>query len=1389
MPIAENAYQIGSFSEVLDWPIIGLHAALTPDGRVLTFGTDQNGQQSGLHIYDVWDPVTNTHTTLSHTTNADLFCAVAAIIPETGEILIAGGDARPAGGYNSGISDVTIFDYRDLSLEHSPTGPMQFARWYGTSVTTETGQIVLIGGRDGSPADNVQYSPYVEIYTPGFGFRTLTGAYIDTFNITSLYPRSWMTSNGDIWTTSDGTGLVYSINLDGHGSVTEVGAMPTAISWSIPSVMYAPDRVLLIGNDGSAWIMDMSGPAPVYERTDDVGPGRIWANLTVLPDGRIMCSGGSAVDLELIGVQTLVRIWDPRTGEWTDEASAAVPRLYHSTAILLPDGTVLTQAGGAPGPLANLNAEIFSPEYLYDEGGILAPRPVIEAAPDRLDVGQDFTLTVSGAEPVVTLALMKFGSVTHSFDTSSQRIELAFTVNPDGTLNVDLPDNAHILTPGSWMLFALDASGTPSIAATIAINRSVDYSLPTVVPFEDGIDFSTNGASAYDGYDDSFTLTPNAQLKAGSVLSDVRLDMTQAFSITFQINVGASDAGSDGLAFVLHNDARGADALGSAGSGMGVLGIQNGLAIEFDTFFNEAQQNELANDHTNFVDTDSEAALSTAYDLGNIEDGNWHNVQVTWTGTTLSYSIDGVTIGSLTQDLVANYFGGSNFAYFGFTAGTGGGFAQQQVRLMALDGVLEGGATLNVDRGGVSIAPVIVANGDASYDAASNTYTLSPDAPEQHGSIMTQNRIDLTQSFDLEFRFNVGNKDAAGADGFAIVLHNDPLGSNALGGMGGATGALNINNGLALQFDTHQAGATPADVSNDFLKVIDTDSEVLAQPSINLGNIEDGAWHTVTLSWNGVTLTYAVDGVQIGTLTQDIVADYLAGSQYAYLGLTAATGGQSELTQVRIDRLDATAEDGSALSFSSVIEPNTVSVAVDDTYTIASGGTLVIDAQRGVLANDYDPDGDVIQIRYKPTSEHSDVPLAPRHGTVTMNLDGSFTYVADAGFVGTDSFIYYMGDSRSCCHAQVTINVTGAGAQPVVLVANGNASATAQDFTYTVTPDAELQRGSVMSQQRISLDSAFQIAFDINLGTRDSGADGMAFVLHNDAAGANALGGLGGAMGAMNIANGLAIQFDTYQNEGDPNDIANDHTSFVDTDAETDLSPVVDLGNLEDGAWHSVVVTWDGTTLSYTVDGVLAGTLTGDLAAEYFGGSDNVYFGVTGATGGLFNQTQVTFTSLNATSEFGTELALEGAGGATTYNQLIGDAQDNIIVGTGLRDNIEGNGGEDDLNGGAGNDTISGGTGNDTMAGGAGNDTFIYRPGFGYDTITDFGDGLAGNIDLIDFSAFGFTSANEVIKATYGTERGVGGDTVFDFGNGDVLVVTGTAAGYVTNLTANDFII
>src|SRR5262249_11174062 len=103
------------------------------------------------------------------------------------------------------------------------------------------------------------------------------------------------------------------------------------------------------------------------------------------------------------------------------------------------------------------------------------------------------------------------------------------------------------------------------------------------------------------------------------------------------------------------------------------------------------------------------------------------------------------------------------------------------------------GQVVGFGTGGTGQEPTFTVNGSA-VNTATHVYTVTPNAQLQHGSVMSDVRVDLTKTFDFTFDINVGNSDN-GADGMGFVLHNDPLGRQALGDNGGSLGMLGINNG------------------------------------------------------------------------------------------------------------------------------------------------------------------------------------------------------------------------------------------------------------------------------------------------------------------------------------------------------------------------------------------------------------------------------------------------------------------------------------------------------------------------------------------------------------------------------------------------------------------
>src|SRR5262249_16195501 len=315
--------------------------------------------------------------------------------------------------------------------------------------------------------------------------------------------------------------------------------------------------------------------------------------------------------------------------------------------------------------------------------------------------------------------------------------------------------------------------------------------------------------------------------------------------------------------------------------------------------------------------------------------------------------------------------------------------------------------------------PTFTVNGNA-INTATHAYTVTPNASLQHGSVVSDVRVDLSKTFDITFDFNVGNNDN-GADGLAFVLHNDPLGDQALGGLGGNLGMFGIKNGVGIEFDTYDNTEAPNDITNDHTNFDNTGVQYNAtnaalSPVKDLGNIEDGQWHQVHVISDGQSISYTFDGVQMSSLSLASAKSYLT-SQYAYFGFTGGTGGgPSEQEQVRLDKLDANVEGGEQIHLDRAnllpgpLRPNKDPIAVNDAYTINKNGVLTVSAAAGVLANDYDPDGDPLRICPESRIVGHALLLAPTNGAVTMNADGSFTYTPNTGFAGVDSFYYCAED-------------------------------------------------------------------------------------------------------------------------------------------------------------------------------------------------------------------------------------------------------------------------------------------------------------------------------------------------------------------------------------------
>jgi galactose oxidase len=166
-------------------------------------------------------------------------------------------------------------------------------------------------------------------------------------------------------------------------------------------------------------------------------------------------------------------VWNPATGEWTTLAANSKMRVYHSVALLLPDGRVLhgasgdamaIQPGGGVVPVPpERNHEIFSPPYLFK-----GARPSISTAPTTVSYGESFAVETPNVGQITEVRWIRLGSVTHAFDMGQRANTLSFTATDTG-VEVTAPANPNLAPPGYYLLFILNRNGVPSDGRMIRV--------------------------------------------------------------------------------------------------------------------------------------------------------------------------------------------------------------------------------------------------------------------------------------------------------------------------------------------------------------------------------------------------------------------------------------------------------------------------------------------------------------------------------------------------------------------------------------------------------------------------------------------------------------------------------------------------------------------------------------------------------------------------------------------------------------------------------------------------------------------------------------------------------------------------------------------------------
>ena len=452
---------------------------------------------------------------------APLYCSGFAFAGN-GTLVLIGGN-RNLGNEEGGRWVFTFDPFSELWHEQQST---LRGRWYPTVVERPDGRVVVMAGwtEAGSDNYNTDFEIFPALTTPvpaatpdGRGAADLPVGHIAALDRqTDHYPHLFLLKSGKlglVGPAGDDTAVTSGPLDDPASSWVNIDNLPVTDAGN--NNRNGGNAVLLPGGpDGSDTVALIGGfalglptnPKPAAARVDEISPdaatpqwqthstlnwGRDQQNTVLLPDGSMAAIGGSPAYLATENADDEVgrrnggstpaereamlepELYDPATGTWKLGPPQTYHRTYHSVALMLPDGSVLStgdeiheQRATGDAPFWVGTAEIYRPAYLYS-----GARPVLEAAPPQVPYDSTFPAQTPDARSVDRAVLMAPSATTHAEDSTQRHVELRIAGRSNDTLTLRSPAAAAIAPPGYYMLFLL-GDGVPSVAKFIRLGAA-----------------------------------------------------------------------------------------------------------------------------------------------------------------------------------------------------------------------------------------------------------------------------------------------------------------------------------------------------------------------------------------------------------------------------------------------------------------------------------------------------------------------------------------------------------------------------------------------------------------------------------------------------------------------------------------------------------------------------------------------------------------------------------------------------------------------------------------------------------------------------------------------------------------------------------------------------
>ena len=483
-------------------PINPISVTLMRTGHVLVVA----GSENSAHNYSstaqsfrnaVWDPAGTTLSSVSvQNVDYDVFCSGVGVLPD-GRPLIVGGTS----GYSfTGDNRAAFFDPATGDFYQAPA--MADGRWYATTTALGDGRLMALlrlqpdhQHRQQERGDLRPGQPRAGVGPRGLGRRVPA--------IRSLCIRGWRSCRPARCSTrarSSGSRAPTpgcSIRWRRRGRSRRRRLVNRNYGSSVMLPLLPPSYVPKVMNFGggdsppnnTTEIINLSQASPTYTAGPNMSAARIEMNAVLLPDGTVLALGGSAVNEvpdapgKNADLYLGAAIVDTPVNSFVPAGTGSFSRLYHSSALLLPDARVAV-VGSNPGSRGDYEPaiEIYTPAYLYDLNDqlITAARPSIGGVVPTsgvLGYAQSFTVNYSTVSAISAAVLVRPGSSTHAVDMEQRLIVLCSPTStacagPAGTLTLVTPPNGNVAPPGYYMLFLLDSAGVPSVARFVQLTAT-----------------------------------------------------------------------------------------------------------------------------------------------------------------------------------------------------------------------------------------------------------------------------------------------------------------------------------------------------------------------------------------------------------------------------------------------------------------------------------------------------------------------------------------------------------------------------------------------------------------------------------------------------------------------------------------------------------------------------------------------------------------------------------------------------------------------------------------------------------------------------------------------------------------------------------------------------